>query len=327
MYDCDTFREHIADAQRILLTGPVRPDADSIGACLALREVLMRWGKDAIVAGDIAFRYQNLPGAADIVRDEDVRGPFDAVVVIDGDRHRLTPPIENLFERTSHRFVIDHHATTEADGYLFAWIAPNETSTCTMIQKALARWREPLDATLAALLYAGTVYDTGGFRYQNTTAETHRLAADLLACEIDHVTIAAQTLVERRIGGLRLLAATLSCSKPLVNDMLMMSKLSAKTLQEHGADISDCDGIVDVLLHVVGVEVAALIIEVEHEQCKISLRGRGMLDLAQVAKSLTPTGGGHRNASGARLACDPSEAESRIVSALTPLLVSTTIPS
>jgi len=327
MYDCDTFREQIADAQRLLLTGPANPDADSIGACLALRELLARWGKEATVAGDIAFRYRDLPKAESILPDHEVEGPFDAVVVIDGDRHRLTPPIAALFKQSPRRFIIDHHATTEPVGYDFAWISPEATSTCTMLQKALARWREPLDATLAALLYAGTVYDTGGFRYRNTTAETHRLAADLLACEIDHVRIAAQTLVERRLSGLRLLADTLSSSQPLVNDALMMSKLSAKTLEEYDADLSDCDGIVDVLLHVVGVEVAALIIEVGEQQCKVSLRGRGLLDLAHVAKALAPTGGGHRNASGVRLSCDPSEAESRIVSLLTPLLVSKTTPS
>ena len=84
---------------------------------------------------------------------------------------------------------------------------------------------------------------------------------------------------------------------------------------------------VDVLLHVVGIEVAALIIQVGDKQCKVSLRGRGGLDLAQVAKSLAPTGGGHRNASGVRLACDVAAAESEIVRVLTPLLVSTQVHS
>ena len=127
--------------------------------------------------------------------DREVTGPFDAVVVIDGDRHRLTGPIHDIFHQTPQRFVIDHR-DNRADGYLFAWIS-GETMRAPWSRR---RWLagENLDPKLAALLYAGTVYDTGGFAIE-TTSETHRLAADLLANDIDHVTIAAQMLVERRM--------------------------------------------------------------------------------------------------------------------------------
>ena len=81
-------------ADRILLTGPMFPDGDSIGACLALaRGIRHLWpDKTVDVVGDVSFRYTWMPGADAIRPDNSLydAAPYDLAVVLDGDRTRLT---------------------------------------------------------------------------------------------------------------------------------------------------------------------------------------------------------------------------------------------
>ena len=70
----ESLRLALRTARSVLLTGPMFPDGDSVGACLALARAI-RCLSDARVdvAGDIPFRYAWMPGANDIIADEDVR--------------------------------------------------------------------------------------------------------------------------------------------------------------------------------------------------------------------------------------------------------------
>jgi nanoRNase/pAp phosphatase (c-di-AMP/oligoRNAs hydrolase) len=72
----------LAGAKRVLLTGPVGPDGDSLGACLALQRVLARDGVASDVAGLPGYRFDFMPGADTILDDNDVRPVYDAVVVL-----------------------------------------------------------------------------------------------------------------------------------------------------------------------------------------------------------------------------------------------------
>ena len=57
-------RRTVESANRILLTGPVGPDGDSIGACLALAMGIRTiCGTPVVVAGTMSHRYSTLPGA------------------------------------------------------------------------------------------------------------------------------------------------------------------------------------------------------------------------------------------------------------------------
>ena len=321
MHPSETLRGLLDKSQRILLTGPDHPDADSLGACLALQRILNRWGLVADVAGHVPDRYRNLPGTHVVLPDDQVARGYDAVIVIDGDRHRLTPQVQACFERAQIKGIIDHHVSTQPDGYNYVWLDPNETSTCTMIQKALARWREPLDAEIAQLLYAGTIYDTGGFRYSNTSPETHRLTADLLATGFDHVAVSAQVMVERTRSGLSLTGEVFRSAKSLVEGRLIIGQVPKSLMESCEGCYDDLEGIVDALVHVVGADAAALIIELEHGRCKYSLRSRGAINLVPIVQQLSPTGGGHPNAAGAIVDASMDQATSRVIELLTPRLI------
>ena len=301
---------------RVVLTGPEGPDGDSIGACLSLRRLLLARapGVEIDVVGQVSSRYRFLGDAHAMLPNSRAAGAT-GVVVLDGDRHRLPVEVRSAFADARWTGIIDHHRSTDCAGYTVALVDPAAESTCGMIAKLAAAWDVPLDAAIAELIYAGVVFDTGAFRYSNSQPSTHRLAAALLETGIDHSSIVLRTLVERRAASLRLMGAIFSAARFAPDGRSLIGVASNAVLAAAGASESDLDGVVDVLQHIEDVEVAALITE-RPAGTKVSLRSRGRVDVADLAKALHGSGGGHSKAAGVFLSGGEFDASVASVAAL-----------
>ncbi len=312
----------LVDAERVLLTGPSRPDGDSIGACLALQRVLEARGVECAVAGEPTYRYAWMPRADEMLSDAAVSTDWPAVIVLDGDRHRLTPAAEAAFSGAGVRAIIDHHASTEDDGYTHFWVDPDVGSACEMLYSALDTWGVPLDRELAEVLYTGLIFDTGAFRYSNTTPASHQMAATLLACGIDHATICLNVLMDRRPSGLRLAGEVFDQARFTLEQQMLVASVTLDQRERLGASNGDLEGIVENLVHVQGVEVGVLLIERPDQRVKLSLRSRGRVNVAAVAKDLAPSGGGHAKAAGVVVSGPCDAIVERVEAAVAPRLTS-----
>ena len=67
-------------------------------------------------------------------------------------------------------------------------------------------------------------------------------------------------------------------------------------MERSGAIEEDCEGLVNYVLSIGGVEVAAFFRELGDGRYRVSLRSKGKLDVAHIAESFG--GGGHECASG-----------------------------
>jgi len=293
----DMLRDLMA-CRHVLLTGPVAPDGDSIGACLALQRILKARGVEVDVAGTASYRYEWLPGASQMVPDDRILPIYDGVVVLDGDRHRLTTPVQAAFAAAPMQAIIDHHASTQTSGYTHCWLNPRAASTCEMLYEALELWATPLDPDLAELLYTGAVFDTGGFRYSNTTHATHTMAAALVDTGVEHAAICTKVLMERRVSGLRLAGHVYSNATFHLNGELAIGYATLDLRDRFKNIDGDLEGIVDQLVHTCGVEVAILLVERGPRNVKFSLRSRGLINVSHVARAIAPSGGGHPKAAG-----------------------------
>ena len=294
----DQLLARVRRSRRVVLTGPEGPDGDSLGACLGLRRVLMAKAPGVVidVVGEPSGRYAFLPDMAAVLPNASAAGA-DGVVVLDGDCHRLPAAVRAAFDAAEWTGLVDHHTSTDSSGYAVSLLAPGSESTCGMVAGIADAWAVPLDRDLASLLYAGIVFDTGAFRYSNTQPSTHRLSARLLEAGIDHSSIVLRTLVERRAASVRLMGRVFSSVRFGAAGRSVVGEVSIESLRMAGAAESDLDGIVDVLQHIEGVEVAALVTEWPRG-AKVSLRSRGRLNVATLAQALHPSGGGHAKAAG-----------------------------
>jgi phosphoesterase RecJ-like protein len=298
----DLMRAAFAKAQSILLTGPKGPDGDSIGACLALARGMSRLTDATVdVAGVANYRYDWMPGADTLLSDEDVGKDYDLVVVLDGDRTRLTPGVDKAFKAAKVRGIIDHHGSTAATGYDVVTLDGNATSTCEMVAAMLAHWGVPMDPIIATCIYTGVIFDTGGFRHSNTTPATHRLAAVLLEHGVDSSFINAKVLAERTQAGLRMLGDVLANAEFVADGAAVLGQLSLASAEAFGISSGDFEGVISTLLNTTGVELACVVTERKSGQSKLSFRSRTTVNVARLAKSLDPGGGGHIRASGVTL--------------------------
>jgi phosphoesterase RecJ-like protein len=82
-----------------------------------------------------------------------------------------------------------------------------------------------------------------------------------------------------------------------------------------GAGAEDCEGVVNYLISIAGVESAVFLRELPStDQYRLSIRSKGKVNVAQIAENFG--GGGHRSASGCTLDGPLDEATERILSQL-----------
>ena len=303
----------IKGAGSILFTGPMDPDGDSIGASLALCRAAKGFSKGTLhVAGEANYRYAWMPQADTLLTDNQLLPHYDLVVVMDGDRTRLTKTVTALFEAAETTALVDHHGSSSADGYDVVILDPQSPSTCEMVYRMLSDWKVELDADMAAHLYTGIIFDTGGFKHENTRPETHRLAAQLLDLGVSPAPIHAKVLHERTSGGLRLLGEVLGSAQFYADGEVVVGVVTEDAVRRLGIASGDTEGIVDALLNTAGVEVAVLVKQVGTSVVKLSLRSKTRVNVARIARELNEGGGGHIRAAGCRVPCSLDELMERL---------------
>jgi bifunctional oligoribonuclease and PAP phosphatase NrnA len=300
-------KQLLEHARRVLITAPAPADGDSIGSQLAIRAIVRAHFPKldvCIVNEDVLLeRYRHLPGANDVeLPSRYGRGDFDVGIVVDGGADRLGEA-SALYEGCKHKIQIDHHAVGASYKYdLRVWdpkaAATTEVVYRITISKAL---HTPLTAEFAQALYVGVIFDTGYFRHGNTTPETLEFCAALLRTGFNFSDVGERAMLMRTMGGIQLMGRVMAEAKVSAAGRVLSGVVPRHLLRSFAARDEDRDGIIDQLTLVEGIEVAVLFHETEGGDVKISFRSKTDFDVAALARQLSPTGGGHRKASGCTL--------------------------
>jgi phosphoesterase RecJ-like protein len=289
----EIFRAH----PRFLLTSHARPDGDAVGSVLALAEILEQLGRkvDIVLADPVPATYRTLPNLS---RIHHTRSAND----VDADRNIPAILLEcdgiartGLLGLEGRTLInIDHHAS----GRPFAsvnWIDEHACAVGAMVYRIALAAKAKITPSMATCLYAAILSDTGAFTYPSTTAETFALAHDLAAHGADPSQIARDIYFSNPATKIRLLGIALS-NLQMEGD-LAWTWVTSEDMDHIGAIPEDCEGVVNYLISIAGVESAVFLREVSDEsQFRLSIRSKGKLDVAQIAEQFG--GGGHRNASG-----------------------------
>jgi phosphoesterase RecJ-like protein len=291
-------------SSRVMLTAPAPADGDSIGSQLALRMVIRRYFPRTdvrIVNEDVLLdRYRHLPGANDAeLPQRYTPGDFDLGIVVDGGEERLGAS-QTLFRGCRQKVQVDHHAVGAPVSYdLRVWDAKAAATTEVVYRLTLSdSLRFPLSPEIAQPLYVGLIFDTGYFRHHNTTPDTLEFGAALLRTGFNFSDVGERAMLMRTMGGVQLMGRVMANAKASASGRVLSGVVPRDLLNHFAARDEDRDGIIDQLSLVQGVEVAVLFHETESGDVKISFRSKSDFDVAELARQLSPTGGGHRKASG-----------------------------
>lgn len=283
---------------RALMLGHVHPDADVLGTLLALALALEARGWTVICGGPhpAPALLDFLPGVDRYVPLEAATGSFDVVTLTDCPNPLRT---EGLIDQARHAtgmvVNIDHHPDNRRYGNV-NWIDPAAAATGEMVYELLVALGSPMTPAIATNLLTAIHTDTGSFRYSNVTPKTFRIASDLVAAGAEPAFI-AECLYERRATeSLRWLGEALSRVEVSDDGRLAWLALPADAVPESFIQAED---LVNYPRSIGSVRVAVFLRERDH-QVKVSLRGKGDVDVRAIAARFG--GGGHTNAAGCTIA-------------------------
>ncbi len=140
---------------------------------------------------------------------------------------------------------------------------------------------------IAECLYTGIMTDTGGFRFRSTSADTHRIVANLIEKGADPSVITSNTWDTNTVSRLHLLALVLGRVEVVNDGTVAVLSLTRKELQEYGFQKGDTEGFVNYGLSIVGVKMSAFFMEDLYEDfIKISFRSKDDVDVNQFSRNI-----------------------------------------
>lgn len=315
MLDVAQVAEMLRRAGRILFFLHVGPDGDSIGSSLAVCRAMRGLGKEAWCVGvdPVPRIYRFLDGWDTLFRPwETIDGDWDVACFLDcGDLQRIGAA-EPLLARCRTTLNIDHHSTNSLYGQ-YNWLDYRAAAVGEMAYRLLVELGVALDREMATALYTSLVTDTGQFRYESVTPETHRIAAALLACGVRPYDVAQAIFENETVGRMRLLAACLGTLQLHAGGRIATLRVTRAMLAETGALDEDVEGLVNHARAVQGVEVGVLLREAPDGKVRINLRSRGVVDVGDLARGFG--GGGHARAAGATAVGSLDEVEAAVIAA------------
>ena len=162
------------------------------------------------------------------------------------------------------------------------------------------------------------VTDTGRFQYQNTDPEAFGCASILVCKGALPSEISLNVYQSFRVQYLHLKSAVMGRIKTFEGGRIAYSYATEADLKRTGADLSEADGLVDVVRSVAGSEIALFLKKVPGGLVRGNLRAKGDIDVSEVARLMG--GGGHKAAAGFTFEGDIDEALSRVLPPLRELV-------
>ncbi len=288
----DEVLKQIDRRESFVLTSHARPDGDAIGSALACGQILSAMGKhaDVVLHDGVPRIYNRLPFAERVQQSARVDGSYEAAILLECDsiqRTRLTG-LEGRF-----LINIDHHLS----GRNFAnvnWIEPGAVATAELVYKLARAANVKITPDIATCLYTAVLTDTGSFVFEGTNEHTFELAREFVLAGADPARCARSVYFAHSVAKMRLLGAALSGMR--VEGNLAWVAITQAQMDQFGAKEEDCEGLVNYVLSIKDVEIAAFFRETPDGRYRVSLRSKGQLDVACIAEGFG--GGGHQCASG-----------------------------
>jgi phosphoesterase RecJ-like protein len=298
----------IRGADRITTICHENPDADTLGAALALRMAAERLGKEAeVVAADgVPPFLAGLPGAGDVRRLPQLEP--DLAIVLDGPVSRTGAVVTEAREWLDRSRVIniDHHVSNDGNGAVAALVDVEAAATCEMVALLLPELGVAIDQEIATVLAAGIVQDTHTFSHPNATPRTLRVTADLVAAGAPLSALHRAIYADKPFGTMALWGRMLNGIAQRLDGRIVYTTQTLAMLAETGSEQSATEGFIDLLASTRAADVTILFKEADASRVRVSVRTSARADAVAITQAFG--GGGHARAAGCTVEVPLAEA-------------------
>ncbi len=308
MKDLPAIQQALETPSNVFLVTHQKPDGDAMGSMLALYHLLSRKGHSVTAVSPTDFgTYLNwMPGVNVVLNYQkqsrqvlEKLDKADCIICLDFNHpDRINGLGEHVVAAKATTIVIDHHTNPhEFPDYIIS-----DTSSCAtaeLLYRVIEKiWgREVIDKTIATCIYTGIVTDSGSFRYDNVTLETHQIAGYMIECGIDNSAIHRNLFDNNPMRKLKFFGYCLSEKLVVMPEyQTAYIHVSHEEIKKYNITTGETEGLVNYPLSIEGVIFAALIIDRE-KLIKISFRSIGNYPANDFASRFF-SGGGHFNAAG-----------------------------
>ena len=296
----------VAGAKRILISGHLSPDGDSLGSMLALARLLRNAGKEAFATADVNALGKPgfLEGVADLVPVRKLKsfrrqgGAFDLFVAVDCSSFARMPPEVEPVAKGLKCICIDHHVTNDGTFGDVQIVDPAASSAGEIVWR-FAKWMEwKLDRASAEALWVAMVTDSGRFAYDTTSPRTLRAAGDLLkhGVRTAYINDVIYGSFSRKAIELKRIAwRSLHVWK---NRRVAEVSLTRDDFRAVRGTKADAEDVIEIPRSVAQNEIALFFYQIPDrtKETRCSIRTRGDWDATALAAKFG--GGGHRKAAG-----------------------------
>lgn len=307
----DAIASLIRASHTIAICAHTSPDGDALGCVLSMAQIISGYCPQAEVSTLLADDapvpriYRFLPGTDGLMPARNYEQSPDLFIALDlSEMHRLNEG-KAVCERARHVAVIDHHPTQQPFGEATV-IRPGAAAAGVLVAEFALQLGVDITPGMAQCLMCAIVTDTGRFQYQNADAESFRIASLLVDKGASPSEISLNVYQSFRLSFLHLKSLVLGRITTFENGRIAYSYATQSDLERTGADLDECDGLIDVVRSVSGSEVALFLKKVPGGKVRGNLRSKGTHDVSSVARIMG--GGGHRAAAGFTFEGDVDEA-------------------
>lgn len=285
----------ICEAKYILIAGHINPDGDSIGSLLSLGLGLKQLGKkvEMVSCDGVPKMYRQLPGAREI-RKHTTKTPDLAIAVDCGNKELLGKNFEG-FNKAKCILEIDHHEFREPFGNIHI-VKPDVAAVGELVYYLLERLGVDITKDIAQNILTSIIVETNFFRLPNIRSVTFQICAQLLKKGVDFSKLSEIVYWSKTKEASLLVGLCLSKCRFLRKGEIVWSILKKIDVMKVNGKDEDTDSVPNEMLAIKGVIMAIFFREVNGNKFRVSLRGKGKINVATLTRKYD--GGGHFDAAG-----------------------------
>lgn len=306
------FDEVVRNSKNILVISHVNPDGDTLGTMCALRSVIYTQYKkkpDMLILSKLPKIYEFLPNIreAKTLDMMDKSREYDLVINVDVASIDRIIDAQILFNKAKFSVNLDHHETNNNYGDL-AIVSPEASSTGEVLYRIIKElgWKlEDKNLETITGIYTAILTDTGSFRFENTSADVLRIAAELTEMGIVPKDIYRKCYESKSKEIVLFQGYCVGKAEFSGGNKIAYTTVYKKDMEKFSVGDDATDGIAESLRAICTTEVAFVVKEVDARICKISMRSKNM-DVAKICSIFG--GGGHKFAAGCTIKTSCEEA-------------------
>ena len=291
------FEQLIKNSTKILILTHINPDGDALGSASSMYTTIYDTFKkksDILIIGHLPNCYKFLPNIDKSSLEFDGSMVYDLVICLDVASLDRLSNAKILFDKALKKINIDHHKTNNNYGDL-NFVNPKASSTGEVLQEIYNKigWAISLESAIG--LYTAILTDTGGFRYENTSENVFKSAAQLVKTGVNPNEIYKNCYEKKSKNFVMFQNYCVNKAGFEHNNQVAYTTVYKKDLEKYKAEEDFTEGLVETLRAIDTTEIAFIAKEIDSKSTKISMRSKNA-DVAEICSVYG--GGGHTFAAG-----------------------------